>query len=104
MTGAEQAEMRPDEGIAAPDWLGEPVEERNVPQPAEEPAEPEPDSARPRSAGIRLFGTLLLLLALGWIAAAGWSIWQSRPTLTIANGVSWAATLSGPLILLALLW
>jgi hypothetical protein len=104
MTGAEQAEMRPGEHVAAPDWLGEPVEETIAVQPVEEPAEPESESAPPRSAGIRLLAALLLLLAIGWIAAAGWSIWQSRPALTVANGVGWIATLSGPLILLALLW
>ncbi|HMJ94032.1 MAG TPA: hypothetical protein VK472_08035, partial [Allosphingosinicella sp.] len=104
MTGAGQAEMQAEEGIAAPDWLGEPVEETIVPLTLDEPPAPESEAARPRSAGIRILGALLLLLALGWIAAAGWSIWQSRPALTIANGVSWAATLSGPLILLALLW
>ena len=104
MTGAEQAEMRPDESVAAPDWLGEPVEETIAPPPVEEAVEPESQVARPRSTGIRLLGILLLLLTLGWIAATGWSIWQSRPALTVPNAVSWIATLSGPLILLALLW
>src|SRR5688572_2436862 len=106
MTGAEQAEMRPEDAdIETPDWLGPPVEEERVaPAVAYEEPEDEPALGPPSSLGVRLFGTALVLLALAWIGAAGWSIWQTRPALTLANAVGWAATLSGPLVLLALLW
>src|SRR3954465_4575421 len=49
--------------------------------------------------GTRLFGALLILLALGWAGAFGWSLWRAHPALSLANAVSWAATASGPLVL-----
>ncbi|HEY5722455.1 MAG TPA: hypothetical protein VIT45_09040 [Allosphingosinicella sp.] len=96
--------MQAEDSVAAPDWLGEPVEEKVVPLAIEEPAAPDSHATRPRSTGIRMLGALLLVLAIAWVAAAAWSIWLSRPALTIPNAVGWVATLSGPLILLALLW
>jgi hypothetical protein len=60
--------------------------------------------SQPRSGGAKLLGALLVLLALGWIGAVGWSLWQVRPPATLPNVVSWLATVSGPLVLLALLW
>jgi hypothetical protein len=102
MTGAEQAEIQPHGGsrtTAMSDWIGEPVEEPRIALAMEET--PVPPS---RSRGVKLLGALLILLALAWIGAAGWSVWQARPPLTLANAVGWAATLSGPLVLLALLW
>jgi hypothetical protein len=91
-TGAEQAQR----AAAEPDWLG--------PAAVDEPqAQPVPEAvANRRSTG--LLGPLLCLLALGWIGAAGWSVWQARPELSLAAAVSWTATFSAPLILLALLW
>jgi len=85
--------------IVAADWLGAPGEAA----PADVAVEAG-EAPRGPPLGVRLFGVLLLLLALGWIGAAGWSVWQTRPAVTIANVVGWAGMLSGPLILLALLW
>src|SRR5688572_4329891 len=100
MTGAERAEALPEIGANdTSDWLGEPAVEM-----AFEPTPEEEESARPRALGVKLLGAFLLLLALGWIGAAGWSIWQDRPALTLENAVGWIATISGPLILIALLW
>src|SRR3954471_23238131 len=102
MTGAERAQTEPEQGFTATaesDWLGPPVEaEAEPPQ-----ALPEPVPAR-RPAGARLLGALLILLALGWVGAVGAWLWQTRPPLSLGNGIAWTATLAGPLALLALLW
>ncbi len=92
-TGAEQAQR----AAAEPDWLGPATDEPRV-QVELEPAPAE----RRRSLG--LLGPLLSLFALAWIGAAGWSVWQARPELSLPAAVSWIATFSAPLILLALLW
>ena len=92
-TGAEQAQRT----AAEPDWLGPAADAPQV----QLQLEAEPD-VRHRRVG--MLGPLLFLLALGWIGAAGWSVWQARPELSLAAAVSWIATFSAPLILLALLW
>jgi hypothetical protein len=105
MTGADRAQAQPDTGFhgaadiegAEPDWLGP---ARIEP----EGAAPAAEGQAPASGGARLLGALLLILAAAWIGAAGWSIWQARPELTLPNAVGWIATLSGPLVLIALLW
>jgi hypothetical protein len=100
MTGAERAQVQPDTGFgetiaAEPDWLG----------PAEIEAPEAPSAQAPRGLGVKLFGALLLLLALCWIGAFGWSLWQTRPAVpTLSMAIGWIATLSGPLVLLGLLW
>jgi hypothetical protein len=95
-TGAERAEAL---GAAEPEWLG--------------PAEPErPEAAlalreepeRPPAGGSRAFAALLIVLAAAWVGLYGWTLWQARPPLTLEYAVSWLATLSGPLVLLGLLW
>jgi hypothetical protein len=99
MTGAERAQAQPETGTEeilpgpAAEWIGSEPETAHVEA-----------RARPASAGVRLFGALLIALALAWIAAAGWSIWQTRPAPTLEFAVATIATLSGPLVLLALLW
>lgn len=102
MTGAERAQTEPERGSTAAtdgDWLGPPVEaEAEAAESAPEPAR----ARRPARAG--LLGTLLTLLAIGWVAAVGFWLWQTRPPLTLGNGIAWTATLAGPLALLALLW
>jgi hypothetical protein len=102
MTGAERAQTEPEQGFTAQtgsDWLGPPVEaEAEVPEAAPDPA----PAGRPAKAG--LLGVFLILLALGWIAAVGLWLWQTRPPLSLANGIAWTATIAGPLALLALLW
>jgi hypothetical protein len=100
MTGAEQAQTEPEPGFtgeAENDWLGPPVD-LHAPEPGPEPA----PARRPARAG--LLGALLILLALGWVAAVGYWLWQTRPPLTLGNGIAWTATLAGPLALLALTW
>jgi hypothetical protein len=105
MTGAERArpegafEDRPAPEPAAADWIGSFEEEPQAEAPGAAGEE-----RTPRSAGVKALGALLIVLAIAWIGAAGWSIWQGRPALSIENAVSWVATLSGPLVLLALLW
>jgi hypothetical protein len=102
MTGADTAQSQPQDGIhetaAEPQWLGRVAEE---PQPELPAAD---DSGQPKSAGARVVGALLVLLALAWIAALGWTLWQVRPAPTVPNAVLWSATASAPLALLALLW
>ncbi|MEA3050413.1 MAG: hypothetical protein QOG84_2249 [Sphingomonadales bacterium] len=103
MTGAERAEARAKDGAVQnhADWLG-PAEPE---APAEvEIALPEEQPVRPRGTGPRLLGAFLILVALAWIGAVGWLLWQSRPAPTLQNAVTWIGTLSGPLVLLGLLW
>jgi hypothetical protein len=100
MTGAERAQTEPEQGFtgeAESDWLGPPVDV-HAPEPAPEPVR------APRRARAGLLGILLLLLALGWVGAVGYWLWQTRPPLSLGNGIAWTATLAGPLALLALLW
>ena len=102
MTGAERAQTEPGQGFTGAtggDWLGPPVE---AGADATEAA-PEPVMAkRPARAG--LLGALLILLALAWVGAVGFWLWQTRPPASLGNAIAWTATLAGPLALLALLW
>ncbi len=104
--GVERAEAQPGTDAvelseAEPDWLG-PAEVEAPP--AETGFASGEQRRRPAPVGLRFFGALLLLLAIAWIAAFGWNLWQARAPMTLAGAVSWAATLSGPLVLLGLLW
>jgi chromosome segregation ATPase len=109
MTGAERAQPQAGdslhEGNHNASWLGAPEAADMAPAPdAAEPAyRDEPAENRP-SGRARVLGALLLLLALAWIGAFAFNAWQSRPDLTLPFAVSALATLSGPLVLLALLW
>ncbi|HEX8571371.1 MAG TPA: hypothetical protein VF759_01320 [Allosphingosinicella sp.] len=81
------------------DWLGSPIE---VHAPEGEPAglaEP-----RPRGEGRGLLAALLVALAVVWVAAVALWFAQMRPSATLGTAVSWIATATGPLALLALLW
>lgn len=100
MTGAERAQSEPEAGITAEDdWLGPPVE---APAPDAEPdGAPDPRVRRQRPG---LFGLLLFLLAIGWLAAVALWYVQTRPPLALGTAVTWIATATGPLALLALLW
>ncbi|HYJ31241.1 MAG TPA: hypothetical protein VEW25_12985 [Allosphingosinicella sp.] len=105
--GAERAEAQPDEGPAFAirrdgsvhydDFIGAPDE----PEPFAEPAA---EARPPRSLGKTLLAVLLILLTLGWLGAAGWAIRESGVAPTLQAMVSWIATLSVPLILLAIVW
>src|SRR5436853_3260117 len=80
MTGAERAQSEPEPGSMAPsdnDWLGPPVEVE-----AERPEAPPEPAPAPREPRRRLLASLLVLLALGWIAAVGLWLWQTRPPVT----------------------
>jgi hypothetical protein len=100
-TGAEQAGAPPESGhpAAEPDWLGAPVAD-----PAAVDLHVHEEPGEPRRTGPRLFGGLLILLALAWIGAVGWSAWRSPPEPSLAVLIGSAGTVTGPLILLALLW
>jgi hypothetical protein len=102
MTGAERAQPRAENGLHeirnGADWIGEPAATGAAPD-AESPAAQEPDPSSRKA-----LGSFLLLLALAWLGAFGWSLWQSRPALGIDTVVSSLATLSGPLVLLGLVW
>lgn len=64
-----------------------------------------PEEVPVRSAtGARLLAGLLLLLACGWIVAAGWMVRQSGEPLTLQTAVTWIPLVSAPLALLAVLW
>jgi hypothetical protein len=94
--GAERAEAP---ARAELDWLG-PVE---VEKPEAQVALPEASEPR-RSGGQRVFAALLMILAAAWVASYGLVLWRSHPPLSLDRAVAWIATLSGPLVLLGLLW
>jgi hypothetical protein len=54
--------------------------------------------------GARILAGLLVLLALGWLAAAGFVLSRAWPGPDVAAWIGWAGTLSAPLILLGLIW
>ena len=98
-TGADRA----DAAYGAPaelnaDWLGAPPEET-----AGEAA-PEAAPRDSQGGGRKALAALLIFLALAWIGAAGWAMWEARLSLTLPGAVSWIATLSAPLVLLGLVW
>ena len=102
MNGAERAGALPegsfDNDQAHADWLGAPAEAAR--------AEAQPEfMAESDSPGSRTgLAVLLGLLAAAWIGAVGYALWRVRPALDAPTAVTWIATLSGPLILLSLLW
>jgi hypothetical protein len=107
MTGAERAEARAEDGALSThaDWLG-PAESDAGAAPAAEPSAAMADEAgdRPQTPGRRALGAFLLLLAIAWTGAVGWLLWRTHPPMTLQTMISWTATLSGPLVLLGLLW
>ena len=62
------------------------------------------DEEPPRAAGRRWLAALLVLLALGWIGFAGYALSQAWPGASLSAWTGWAASVSAPLILLALTW
>ncbi|MDT9597494.1 coiled-coil domain-containing protein [Sphingosinicella rhizophila] len=96
--GAERAESLPEQhsgNNAGSDWLGTPVEDI--------PATPDTVGIR-RSGGVRLLAVSLVVLALVWIGAAAFAIWQSQVAPTVPNIISWTGTIVGPLVLIGLVW
>ncbi|HEX8364421.1 MAG TPA: hypothetical protein VF603_03950 [Allosphingosinicella sp.] len=104
--GAERAEAQPDEGPAFAMGAHGPILDRDFLGQAEEPQDmvPEAEAQAPRSIGKTILAGLLILLALGWLGAAGWAIRQSGVAPSLTAMVSWIATLSVPLVLLGMVW
>jgi hypothetical protein len=95
-TGAEyaQPQTRQDGEV---EWIGE--------APWQAAAEPEIyEEAQRRSIAGTIFAGLLILLALGWLGALGYSAWQAPPASELQAWTGWAATASMPLVLIGLLW
>jgi len=96
------AQAQPQDGEI--EWLGE--------KPWEAAADPEAyaggvaeDEERPgRNIGLRLFAGLLILLALGWLGAAGYALSLAWPGPNLQAWLGWTATICAPLILLGLAW
>lgn len=102
MTGAERAQTEPETGFASgagTDWIGPPVE-----APAETPDAAGEALRKRRGESRTPLKVVLVLLAIGWIGAIVFHLWQARPPVSLAAAISWTATLAGPLALLALLW
>ena len=64
----------------------------------------EEEDATERSLRHTLLGGVLLVAAAGWLAFAGWTLSRAWPVADNAAWMGWAATISAPLILIALLW
>jgi hypothetical protein len=94
--GAERAEAQAPQG-ADSEWI-EPAPWEAAADPAYE------DEAIPRSTGSTILAAALILLALGWIGTAGYSLSQAWPGPSLQAWTGWAATFSAPLILLGLVW
>lgn len=58
----------------------------------------------PSKAGRRMLAALLLLLTAGWLAICGYALNQAWPGASLIAWTGWTATISAPLILLALVW
>ncbi len=56
------------------------------------------------SAGLRVFAGLLILLGAGWIGFSGYALATNWPGPGLAAWAGWIGTISGPLVLLGLLW
>ena len=97
--GAERVEVPPQDGG---EW-SRGIEESLPPASAQDfPIEEL--AAPPRSIGSRILAGLLILLALGWLAVSGYALSQAWPGPSLTAWTGWTATISAPLILLALMW
>jgi hypothetical protein len=110
MTGAERAQPQAEKALHqvknSADWIGRSVEE-DAPHETDAPdlsAFVQSEAAAPASGNRKALAALLILFALAWIGAFAWTNWQSRPAIDLPYLVSALATVSGPLVLLALLW
>src|SRR5688500_11644636 len=97
ITGVERTEAQPRDESGWTDGI-EPIPA------AADSFQPEtlPEEAPRRSLGSRLLAVLLVLLAIGWLALAGYALNQAWPGPSLAAWTGWAAPISAPLILLAL--
>ena len=64
----------------------------------------EEEEEAPRSAGRWILAVLLLLLSAGWLGICGYALNQAWPGPSLIAWTGWTATISAPLILLALVW
>ena len=97
--GAERVEAAID---GEREWIS--GNEESVPVPEIEYVSPREAEELPRSTGSRILAALLILLALGWLGVSGYALNQAWPGPSFAAWAGWTATISAPLILLALLW
>ncbi|HEY0627067.1 MAG TPA: hypothetical protein VGD10_10080 [Allosphingosinicella sp.] len=97
ITGAQRAEAEP-EGVAQDNgsnaWLGS----------ADEVYEPAVPIESEMSGGLKALAVLLGLAAFAWLAFAVWSLIPTFRQPTLPGIVTSVALVSGPLILLALIW
>src|SRR6185503_10794997 len=100
--GAEMAKAQPQDGEI--EWLGEKPWEAAADPKAYPGGTAEDEERSGRGIGLRLFAGLLILLALGWLVAAGYALSLAWPGPNVQAWLGWAATISAPLILLGLVW
>jgi hypothetical protein len=96
------AQAQPQDGEI--EWLGEKPWEAAADPNAYPGSDFDGETGEGRGIGVRLFGGLLILLALGWVAAAGYALSLAWPGPDLLAWIGWSATISGPLILIGLLW
>ena len=98
-TGVERAETQPRDqgGWTGAEAPGDVAEAFHFEAPEEEPPPPRP-------IGYRIFAGLLIVLALGWLGLCGYVLSRAWPGADPGAWTGWTATVSAPLILLALLW
>jgi hypothetical protein len=95
--GAERAEAHDSEWVTQGAW--------QAPEPADDFRIDEIEVEQERSPwGARLFASLFILLALGWIGACGYALSLAWPGPSLQAWIGWAGTLSAPLILIGLGW
>ena len=101
IVGAERVEATPNDEA---EWIS--GNERAI-----SPASPAPavdfqaeEEEEPHSAFGRVLAGLLLVLGLAWIGISGYALSLAWPGSSLIAWTGWAATISAPLILLALTW
>lgn len=101
--GLNRAEAPSQDGIGQDGMAFVDLDERAIEEIAVTDAWPRPESMEERPGRGWLAG-LLLVLGLAWIGASAWSIVESGAPLNAAGLIPYAALVSSPLILLAMLW
>ena len=95
--GAERAEAHDSEWVTQGAW--------QAPEAADDFRIDEIEVEQERSPwGARIFASLFILLALGWIGACGYALSLAWPGPSLQAWIGWAGTLSAPLILIGLGW
>ena len=99
--GAERAEAQP-QGESG--WESAPSQQPAVHESFEYQAFDDEESAPGLPAAVKVLAAVLLLAAGGWIAICGYALTQAWPGESLILWTGWIATLSAPLILIALVW